>query len=224
MARAKRPTLAQYERVLELRRARVPAQVICEIVGLTSDAVTGLISDGLPAKKGVHPAKRPIRAVLIEEQAGLVTQALDWASSLATAARSTAVERAITAHTAAKIERLLVSAWSRTIDNELRAAKTENREVSLDALMPGREVLVALRTLAKTRDLAPDVRAPIEVYRKRLDESTEGGDDESIPPIDPTLYGDLLELDDAGLEHFATTGKFPVAEPKQLELPAAKDE
>ena len=220
--RGKRPTLAQYERVLELRRSRIPPAGICEIVGLSADDLSSLINDGLPAKKGVHPAQRPIRSVLVEDQAERARNALDWAGAIATAARQTAAERAITAHAAAKIERLLISAWSKVIDVEIRTAQKDRREIDMSKLLPGRDVLFALRTLAKTRDLAPDVRAPMEVYRKRLDEIGKvEQDDDALPPIDPSLFSDLMELDEKGLEYFASTGELP--EPKQLELPAASE-
>lgn len=216
MARARRATLEDYELVLKFRRARVPPSVICDLVGLSSEQVTSLIREGLRPAKGKHPAKRPINTVLIEARAEQVTLAREWAESLAGAARRTAVERAETAYAAAKIERLLVAAWAQLIDSEVELAAREDRVVQLATMLPGRELLLALRTLARTRDLAADVRAPIEVYRRTLDE-TGDGDDAAIPEIDPTIYRDLLDLGDDALEHFALTG---VLEPKQLELPS----
>jgi hypothetical protein len=212
MARSRRPTLEHYKQVLQLRRARVPSGIIVEIIGLSADAVAGLIDNGLPAKKDAHPAQRAIKAVLVEAQAGQVTQALDWAADLSGAARAAASERAQTSLMAAQIEKMLVTAWKSKVELALSKAG-EDKVEDLGALLPGRELLMALRTLRWARDLGPDVRAPIDVYRRQLD--GEETPEEVGSPVDPSIYRDLLELNDDQLEHFAVHGQ---KRPKQLEL------
>ncbi len=213
-----RPTLEHYEQVLHLRRARVPVSVIPEIVGLPGETVADLIAVGLRARKGKHPAKRPIKSVLVEDQAGLMTQALEWASSIGAAAREAARERSGTALAASRIEGLLVKVWSSKCSREISEAKKEGRPVNLAELMPGSDLLSALRTLRWTRDLASDARAPFELYRGRLEtvpaeEPKRGG-----RALDASVFDDLLELDEDALDAFARGEELP----KQLALPAVE--
>lgn len=217
---AKRPTLDHYKRVLQLRRARVPSDVITMITGLPLDVVQGLLERGLPAKKGKHPPQRPIRAVLVEDQAEQTTQAIEWAGEISSAARETARERAKTARTAAVLERVLIQAWKSKVDTAIKDAKAANERVTISDLLPPADLFTALRTLRWSRDLGPDARAPFDVYRGRLAEGEESEQDE--PEIDPTIYRDLLELDEAELLDFATTGE--KRRPVQLELKAGGSE
>src|SRR5690349_8673553 len=136
--RRKLPTLEQYQRVLELRRARVPPAVICEIVELPLDDVKTLLVEGLPAKKDKHPAKRPIRAVLIEEHANGVTHAQDWVQSIAIGARQIVAERVMTTQAAAQIERILIATWKAQIEQETSNALKKGKALKLKSLLPGR--------------------------------------------------------------------------------------
>jgi hypothetical protein len=223
MARS-RPTLEHYEQVLHLRRARVPVSVIPEIVGLPGETVAELIAVGLRARKGKHPAKRPIKSVLVEDQAEAMTQAQEWAGSIGTAAREAARERSETALAASRIEGLLVKAWSSKCSREIAEAKkhvnedgSRGRPVDLAELMPGSDLLSALRTLRWTRDLASDARAPFELYRGRL-EAVPADEGRSGPELDASVFADLMGLDEDALDAFARGEEMP----KQLALPAVE--
>lgn len=206
-----RPTLAQYQQVLEYYKTGQTLESIAERLGLSIETLEHLETDGWPDEEAdgeKRPAMPALRSQVLDRLTRVRAGELDLLTAIAEMASKTAITRSRSGQLYAQIENAIVSTWAKQVQ-----AAMKDPAVEIATLLQPKHTLDNLKALRQLQDPTVD-KSFVDIFVRMSGRGPEDGGSS----LEEEIVRDLAGLSKEELETFVVTGKVP-ARQQELAFP-----